>query len=75
MPSNSIIKNSRITEKAGFLKRENKYVFDVDLKANKSEIRKFLEKAHKVNVLSVNIIKTGRNKKAIVALKSGKGLR
>jgi large subunit ribosomal protein L23 len=71
MPANNIVKNMRITEKASFLKRENKYVFDVPLSSNKSEIKKFLERSYKVNVLSVNTIKTGRKKKAIVELKSG----
>ncbi|MCK9186985.1 MAG: 50S ribosomal protein L23 [Candidatus Colwellbacteria bacterium] len=71
MPSNNLIKNSRITEKASLLKGENKYVFDVDLKANKSEIKKDLEKSHKINVVSVNIVRNGRRKKAIVALKEG----
>lgn len=71
MPSNNIVKNLRITEKAGSLKKENKYVFNVPVSSNKSEIKKFLEKTHKVNVISVNTVKIGGRKKAIIALKSG----
>ena len=56
------------------LKSENKYVFEVDRKANKSEIKKSLEKAHKVNVISVNTIRRGKLKKAIVALKEGQSI-
>jgi large subunit ribosomal protein L23 len=71
MPSNKLIKNSHVTEKASLLRGGNKYVFNVDLKANKNEIKKDLEKTHKVNVISVNIIRNGRRKKAIVGLKEG----
>jgi len=56
------------------LKSENKYVFEVDEKANKSEIKKSLEKEHKVNVISVNIVRLGRQKKAIVSLKEGQSI-
>lgn len=74
MPHKGLIRKPHITEKAGMLKSENKYVFEVDLKANKSEIKKSLEKAHKVNVISVNTVRLGRKKKAIVALKEGQSI-
>jgi large subunit ribosomal protein L23 len=74
MPYKGLIRKPHITEKAGMLKSENKYVFEVDLKANKSEIKKSLERAHKVNVISVNTVRLGRKKKAIVALKEGQSI-
>ncbi len=74
MPYKGLIKNPRITEKTSLLKKENKYVFDVDKRANKTEIKKLLEKTHKVNVVSVNIVRIGKIKKAIAALKSGQSI-
>ncbi|MFA5052561.1 MAG: 50S ribosomal protein L23 [Parcubacteria group bacterium] len=71
MPNKELIKKPHITEKAGFLKNENKYVFDVLRSANKSEIKKTLEKNHKVNVVSVRTVRIANRKKAIVALKTG----
>lgn len=71
MPYKGLIQKMHITEKAGMLKSENKYVFQVDRKANKSEIKKEIEKKHKINVVSVNIVRIGKNKKAIVGLKAG----
>ena len=74
-----------ISEKATSLVGIGKYVFSVSLRANKSEIRKSVEKVYGVDVESVNIIKmpgktrrygktTGRTsswKKAVVTVKSG----
>lgn len=74
MPYKGLIRKSHITEKAAMLKSENKYVFEVDEKANKSEIKKSLEKEHKINVISVNIVRLGRQKKAIVSLKEGQSI-
>ncbi len=74
MPHKGLIRKPHITEKAGMLRGENKYVFEVDRRANKSEIKKSLEKAHKVNVVSVNTVKVGNFKKAIVALKEGQSI-
>jgi len=74
MPHKGLIRKPHITEKAGMLRGEDKYVFEVDRRANKSEIKKSLEKAHKVNVVSVNTVKVGNFKKAIVALKEGQSI-
>ena len=77
-----------ITEKATYLGAENKYIFEVSLKANKIEVRKAIEKLYNVNVLKVNIIRsrgkkvtygrisgtTKRTKKAIVTLKQGQSI-
>lgn len=77
-----------ITEKATYLGAENKYIFQVSLKANKIEIRKAIEKLYNVDVIKLNIIRsrgkkvtygringtTRRTKKAIVTLKQGQSI-
>ena len=71
MPSKGLIIRSHITEKAHRAKAENKYVFVVAKRANKSEIKKLVKKTYKVDVIGVSITNTGNLKKAIVALKPG----
>ena len=80
--------NPIITEKATILSEQNKTVFKVHEKANKSIIKKNIEKLFKVNVIKVNIVnlkskiklKQGRlskksgYKKAIVTLKKGQSI-
>lgn len=80
-----IIIRSIITEKATDLLKENKYIFKVNVGANKIEIKKAIEKYFKVKVVKVNTLiqhgkvkrvryKSGRTpdwKKAIVTLKEG----
>lgn len=72
----------RLSEKAGQLNRLNKYVFKVEGKTNKVEIRKAIEKAYGVKIARVNMVnvqgkarrygrtmgKTSGFKKAIVTL-------
>jgi large subunit ribosomal protein L23 len=74
MPSVELIKKLYSSEKAQSLSKENKYVFLVDRKANKSELKKAVEKKYKVKALSINII-SGKAKKspkkAVVTLKKG----
>ena len=79
------VKHAAITEKSSFLTYQNKYVFIVYPKANKSEVAKSIKAIYKVEPVSVNIVnikgktkrfgtKTGRlpgTKKAIVTLKAG----
>jgi len=74
-----------ITEKSNDLLAENKYTFQVDLNANKVEIKQAVEKLFKVKVKKVNTMRVkgkikrvrripGRTpdiKKAIVTLKEG----
>lgn len=76
-----IILKPHLTEKI----KGDKYVFKVNRKANKPEIKKAIEKEHKVNVLKVNIINVPLKprqlrgikgykkgyKKAIVTIKHG----
>ena len=77
-----------ITEKATYLGGENKYIFEVALKANKIEIRKAINKLYGVDVIKVNIVRsrgkkvtygritgtTKRTKKAIITLKPGQSI-
>jgi len=81
-----IIRRPIVTEKGSILKEENnQLIFEVNLSANKSEIKKAVEKLFKVTVLSVRTQNRqgkrkrlgkslGRRKhwkKAIVTLKEG----
>lgn len=80
-----IIKSLLQTEKSTKLLPENKYLFWVDKRANKIEIKKAIESIYNVNVTKVNTQmargkkrrvryaegKTPDRKKAIVQLKAG----
>ena len=65
-----IIKRPLITEKTyGLIENENKLVFIVDRKANKSQIKSAIEKIHNVKVMKVNtLITTFGEKKAFIKL-------
>jgi len=78
-----------LTEKGNRLREtENQYLFEVDRRANKIEIRKAVEKLFKVGVLEVNTLnvrgrikrmgrtfgKTQNWKKAIVTVKKGESI-
>ncbi len=83
-----IIKAPIITEKTSDLAKENVVVFSVDPKANKTEIKKAVEKIFNVEVEKVNTINTyakkkrvgryvgraNKVKKAIVKLKEGSSI-
>jgi len=85
----SIIIEPVVTEKAVNLSAANKYVFKVDKKATKSEIKKEIVRIFKVKVEDVNIINqrgkqkrrgrilghTAPFKKAIVTLKKGEKIK
>lgn len=80
-----IIKRPILTEKARELAKQGQYVFEVEGKANKNEIKKAIEEFFGVEVLSVRVLKItpkqrtlGRisgwkkgYKKAIVKIKKG----
>lgn len=81
-----IIKRRLITEKATLIEPDRKYVFEVDKRANKIQIRQAIEKIYNVKVKSVSTVKiaskprrlrwwqpgeTSSSKKAIVTLKEG----
>lgn len=82
----AIVKRVWTSEKGGYLAGYNKYIFEVDKKANKIQIREAVEKIYNVKVKSVATIKmpskprrlrwwesgrTPESKKAIVTLKEG----
>ena len=80
-----ILKAPVVTEKSQTLKEKGKYVFKVDPKANKTEIKKAIEKIFNVNVEKIATLNekpkkrrvgrytglTNRSKRAIVTLKDG----
>ena len=77
-----------VTEKSTNLSEQNKIVFKVPMSANKSNLKKNIEKIFKVNVVKINIInKQNRSKmargkkvkisglkKAIITLKKGQSI-
>ncbi len=60
-----IIKEPHITEKAGFLADQNKYVFRVFPKANKIEIKKVIEALYGVKVEKVHLIHSAPKKRRL----------
>lgn len=64
MDARDLIKRPVITERSAELMEENKYVFEVDRRANKVEIRKAIEKLFDVKVEQVNTMnQTGKLKR------------
>ena len=80
-----IIKAPVITEQSYSMIESGKYVFEVNPRANKPEIKKAIEKAFNVNVKSINVLnikgkmrrvrfkagKTALRKKALIQLEEG----
>ncbi len=80
-----VLRRPLITEKSTVLQEQNKYGFEVDKKANKTQVKQGVEKTFKVNVTAVNVMlmrgktrRVGRRqvqtqswKKAIITLKPG----
>ena len=69
-----ILKAPHISEKATDLVQDNRYVFKVYERANKTEIKKAVEKLYNVDVISVKIIKVPPKKrrfKGIIGLRKG----
>lgn len=52
-----LIKKPVISEKSTLLASQNKYVFEVDLKATKGEVKQAIEAIFGVKVVAVNTIK------------------
>lgn len=87
--ANNLISQAILSEKSAIIKeKENRYVFKVNAKANKPEIRKAIESAFGVKILDIRTMnvkgKTKRLgrfvgkrsswKKAIVRLKEGNSI-
>jgi len=89
MRYDKIISKPVVTEKSAILEASGKYVFNVLPNANKSEIKKAVEKVFSTKVSDVNILKTKSKskrrkgkigevsgfKKAIVTLKKGQKIK
>ncbi len=85
MNPTSLIKGIVITERSVVMNDSGKYVFNVEMSATKSEIKKAIKAMYQVDVTSVNTITTPgkpkryrntvtlrpNHKKAIVTLKDG----
>ncbi|MCK1975739.1 50S ribosomal protein L23 [Jeotgalicoccus huakuii] len=85
MDARDIIKRPVITERSADLMSEDKYTFDVDVRANKTQVKHAIEEIFDVTVDKVNIMNvkpkkkrmgryegyTNRRRKAIVKLKEG----
>jgi large subunit ribosomal protein L23 len=66
------IKKPLISEKAIMLSEKNTYVFLVDPKANKSEIKKEVERLYNVDVVKVNTGKVRKEPKSFRGISSSK---
>ncbi len=67
-----VLKRPVITEKSTLLQEQNKYVFEVLPKANKSQVREAVERAYEVSVTNVNMVRNaGENRR----LRNGRWLR
>ena len=85
MEARDVLKRPVITEKSSEAMAEDKYTFDVDTRANKTQFKIAVEEIFDVKVDSVNIINykpkkkrmgryqgyTNKRRKAIVKLKEG----
>ena len=85
MEARDVLKRPVITEKSSEAIAEDKYTFDVDTRANKTQVKIAVEEILDVKVDSVNIINykpkkkrmgryqgyTNKRRKAIVKLKEG----
>ncbi|RKY38331.1 MAG: 50S ribosomal protein L23 [Candidatus Omnitrophota bacterium] len=85
----TVIRYPLLTEKGTYLASQNKYLFCVEKRASKIEIKKAIEEIYKVKVVAVNTLsvhgkrrrirqnwgKTPEWKKAIVTLKEGEQIK
>ena len=60
-----VLSSVHVTEKATGLEAENKYVFNVSPKANKTEIKKAVQNLYGVNVKNVRIINIPRKQRRL----------
>ncbi len=67
-----IIKKPRVTEKAAIVADKNVYVFEISKDANKSEVKKEIERIYSTKVEKVNIAKTAEKKTFIRGKKGTK---
>lgn len=67
-----VLRRPVVTEKNTDLMAQNKYVFEVAKRANKDQVKKAVEKAFKVTVVSVNMITVPSKPKGFGRLKGHK---
>ncbi|MEX2598607.1 MAG: 50S ribosomal protein L23 [Dehalococcoidia bacterium] len=72
-----VLKRPLITEKSTLLQERNKFVFEVEPAANKSQVKDAVERAFEVKVLDVNILPIRGERRRLrngrwLAAKSGK---
>lgn len=60
-----VIKEPHITEKASYLGEQNKYIFKIEPRANKSEVKKAVETLYNTKVMKVNIICSAPKKRRV----------
>ena len=60
-----LVRRPIVTEKATLLMEQNKYVFEVLLKASKPEIKAAIQELFKVKVVSVNTMRPPRKKRRV----------
>lgn len=65
MDPRDLIKRPVITERSTELMEEGKYVFEVDKRANKTEIRQAVEKIFGVKVEQVNTVRVPSKRKRV----------
>lgn len=65
MDPRDLIKRPIITERSTQLMEEGKYVFEVDKRANKTEIRQAVERLFGVKVERVNTLRTPPKRKRV----------
>lgn len=65
MDPRDLIKRPIITERSTQLMEDNKYVFEVDRRANKTEIRQAVEKVFGVKVEQVNTMRVPGKRKRV----------
>lgn len=59
-----VLRRPITTEKSNALKDDlRQYVFEVDIRANKEQVKKAVETAFKVNVLDVNVLRMARKRR------------
>lgn len=85
----TVLKRPLVTERTALLKEQNKYVFEIDARATKGQVREAVEKTFRVDVTAVNTLnvlgklrrRMGRPgftsdwKKAIVTVKKGQEIK
>lgn len=64
-----LVKKPIITEKTTRLMEQKQYVFDVDVKLNKYQIKKILENYYGITVESIRTYKKKKFKRAILSFK------